>query len=119
VNESLERKIELTTIQAKILEVLGVGKENATRLDDLQKRLGISERKIRIAIEAMRNEGYLILVPSSPPWGYFLAQSQDEVQEFINYFRSRVIDECKIMRSIKLASQKKFTHQFGQIKMFN
>lgn len=111
------QKVELTQLQARILELLQVGKENAIKLNDLQKRMGISERKLRMTIESLRNEGYLILVPSSPPWGYYLAQTQDEVDEFINYMRSRVIDECLIMRSMKIGAKKKFSKQYGQLEL--
>lgn len=116
--DSLERKIELTQIQAKILEVLQIGHDNAIRREDLQKRIGVNERKMRDVIESLRREGYIILVSSNQPWGYYIGQTQEEVDEYINYMRSRIIDEYHVYRSVKNAAKKKFQHEFGQIPMF-
>lgn len=116
--ESTERKIELTQLQARILEILGRGRANAIRREDLQKRTGINERKMREVIESLRREGYIILIGANRPYGYYLGETQEEVAEFIAYFRSRIVDECITLRDVKVAANKKFARTFGQIPMF-
>jgi len=124
----LEKKIALTNLQARIIEHLCNGHKNAVGLKDLCKLTSTNERKLRLAIEALRNEGYLLVfgqklrVKEDGKWivlpaGYFFAATQQEANEFITYMRSRVIDECLIMRSIRLAAKKKFQREFGQIPL--
>jgi hypothetical protein len=115
--ESTEQKIALTAIEAHILEVLPIGHDNAILLRNLKARVGIPERQLRLVIEKLRNEGWLVLVSGQPPYGYYYCKDRSEAQEFIEYMRSRVIQECRIMRSNKVASFKKFSKQFGQISM--
>lgn len=114
----IEKKIELTNLQAKILEVLQIGHENAIGKSDLQKRIGVDERKLREIIESLRLEGYLILIGKREPYGYFMARTQDEVNDCIDYFRSRVKNEYHTYKSLRIAAKKKFAHEFGQIRMF-
>lgn len=113
-----EQKIALTELQARILEVLLKGHQNAIRREDLQKRIGIDERKMREVIESLRREGHLILVNASKPFGYFLAETQEEVDQYVAYMRSRIIDEYHVYRSVRNAAKKKFAREYGQIPMF-
>jgi hypothetical protein len=121
-----EQKIELTEIQIKILNLLRIGHKNAIGLKDLCMRTNENERKIRLAIEALRNEslnakgdsGYLILISGKPPYGYFLAETKEEVEECMEYFRSRVRNEYHTYRSIIFAAKKKFSKSFGQLPLF-
>jgi hypothetical protein len=126
----IQQKIELTNLQARILEILQIGHKNAIGLKDLCKRLNGDDRKVRLAIEALRNEGYLVLFGQKQkskddkgnkivlPSGYYIGKTFNESMEFYNYMKSRVIEECHIMRSIKLATHKKFEHTFGQLPLF-
>lgn len=111
-------KEELTEMQIRILNALKIGHANATPLRELCRKTEISERKLRMAIEVLRNEGFLIVFFPSKPEGYGIAETPDEATTFIEYMRSRIKNECKIMRSIKQASFKRFTHQVGQLQMY-
>jgi hypothetical protein len=112
-----EDKLALTTMQASVLEKLGKGHENAMLLSDLVKRTAISERKLRMVIESLRHERYLILINGKKPFGYFICQTWQEYLDFKAYFTSRIIDECLILRDIKLGAKQKFSHEYGQLKL--
>jgi hypothetical protein len=126
---------ELTELEIRVLNILLIGHRNAIGLKELCKRLvQKDDRKVRIAIEQLRNQGYLVLfaqreivyipdhtgklIKTVLPSGYFIAETMQETAEFIEYMRSRVIAECKIMRSIKIAAFKKYSLQFGQLPLF-
>lgn len=102
--ESAEKKIELTQLQAHILELIQIGKDNAIRLDDLKKRTGVSDRKVRLAIEDLRRQKWAILSTTKQPSGYYLAQNQAEVDECLHMMRNYIIELCKTRRNIKLGS---------------
>lgn len=127
-------QIELNELEIKVLNILQRGHKNAMSLRDLVLRTSSNERKLRLAIETLRLQGYLILfaqkekiyIPDHKrklvkfilPSGYFLAETIDEVEAFRAYMKSRVIAECKIMWAMKVASKKYFEKQFGQIPLF-
>ncbi len=117
MNEKIQKTD--TLLQTRILEKLEIGHDNALPLKELCKRLDTrNERKVRLAIEDMRHDGYLILVAPDPPFGYFLCETQNEFDAFHSYIRSRIIDEALILRDLKLAAKKKFQQQYGQLPMF-
>ncbi len=116
-NLSTIQKIELTAIQAKIIESLGIGKENAIRLDDLRKRVGLSERYVRLGIISLRNEGYPILSSVSKPYGYYFCGSEAEGQAFLDLYLSYIKDLCVTRQAVKMALKQRFTKSFGQLPM--
>jgi len=61
---ALSKEVPLTT---KVLELLQNGHENAMPLKDLCKRLTTPERKVRLAIEALRREGWQIVITATTP----------------------------------------------------
>lgn len=121
--------LESLTLQATILEKLGIGHRNAIGLKDLCKRTGANERKLRLAIESLRLQGYIVLFAQKEitkdtkgnkiifPSGYFIGETREESEEFYQYMKSRVICECLVMRSIKLATRKKFEKTVGQLSL--
>jgi len=110
-------KYELTEIEIKVLNHLETGHNNAISLKNLCLRTGEKERQIRLAIESLRNQGYIILFFPTLPQGYGMAETEVDVTEFIDYMRERVKSECIIIRSIKVAAKKKFMHEFGQLPL--
>lgn len=111
-------KDALTELEISVLNHLKIGHDNTISLKELSQRIGVNERKLRMTIEALRNEGYLVVFFPSKPEGYGIAETQEEARVFIEYMRSRIISECKILRSVKQASFKRFTKTVGQLKMF-
>lgn len=86
----------------RILEKLGAGHENALPLKELCRKLDTrNERKVRLAIESLRHEGYPIVIAPEKPFGYFMVNNKQELDDFIKYFRSRIIGECLILAKVK------------------
>jgi biotin operon repressor len=108
---------EQTELEIRVLNHLEVGHNNAISLKNLCLKTGIKERKIRMVIESLRHEGYLVLFCPDIPMGYCLAATKQEVDIFMEYMRSRIIAECLILRNIKVAARKKFSHEFGQLPL--
>lgn len=99
---------ELTELEIRVLSHLGIGHNNAVLLKNLCLLTGTNERKIRIAIESLRRQGWAIIIPGTPPWGYFLAETQEELDDYVSYMRSRIIEEYRTFRIVRKATIKKF-----------
>lgn len=113
INTTL-KNIELTELEAKIIEILQNGKANATRLDNLVKRLSTNERKIRQAIESLRREGYAILITARG--GYFFAENKAELDEYVAYMKSRLLNEYRTYKIVSRATKNKIG-QVVQLKL--
>ena len=109
-------KSESQDLTTRILEKLGVGHQNAMLLKDLTKRLAIPERKTRMGIEQLRREGWCILISGSKPFGYFLAENQDELDIYVHYMRSRMIEEYKTFKIVRKATIRQF-HKSVQLQL--
>jgi hypothetical protein len=112
-----ESKIALIEIEIKVLNHLDYGHLKAMKLKDLCLRTGEKERKIRIAIESLRRQGWAILIPCEKPFGYFLAENQTELDSYINYMRHRMVEEYHTFRIVKKATLRKFDKAM-QIPLF-
>ncbi len=105
-------------LQTKVLELLNNGHANAILLKDIQKRLQVKdERKIRIAIEKLRREGWQIIIPATRPYGYFIAENQAELDEYDHYMRSRMIEEYRTYKIVKRATKRKIQKEYGQLSL--
>lgn len=71
----------------KISDILSYGQGAALPLKHLVKVTGINERTIRLMIARERREGALIL--SDNLHGYFLADTQEEIERFVKSMRGR------------------------------
>jgi biotin operon repressor len=101
-------KEQLTELEIRVLNHLEYGHNNAISLKNLCLRTKMPERKIRKVIEALRREQWAILIHPSPPWGYFLAATKEELEEYNNYMRHRLIEEYRTYKIVKNATIKKF-----------
>jgi biotin operon repressor len=101
----MENEVPLST---KVLELLQNGKDNAIFRRDLCKKLNKKEREVRLAIEELRHEGWQIVTSGQ---GYFIAETNEELQEFIDYMRSRIREECIMLREVRLATKRKITKE--------
>lgn len=106
--ESVEQKIALTELQARVIEMLQNGKENAVLRTELCKRLQESERKVRLTIESLRHEGWQIVTSGQ---GYYICKSEDELNEFVRYMRSRIREECIMLAQVRKATKRKIERQ--------
>ena len=109
---------ELTELEIRVLSHLEVGHNNTISLRNLTLRSGTSERKVRLAIESLRHQGYLIIFWPTIPQGYCIAETQEEVDIFKDYMLHRIKNECWILRDIRVAAKRKFSREFGQMKLF-
>ena len=109
-------KSESQDLTTRILEKLGVGHKNAMLLRDLTKRLGIPERKTRMGIEQLRREGWCVLISGSKPFGYFMAESQTELDDYCHYMKSRMIEEYHTYKIVRKATIRQF-HKSVQLPL--
>jgi hypothetical protein len=110
-------KYELTELEISVLNHLKTGHDKATPLREFCLKTGIHERKLRMAIESLRRQGWAVLIPASKPFGYFLAQDRAELDEYTNYMRHRLIEEYHTYKSVKKATLTKINKEFGQLPL--
>lgn len=77
--------------RGKVLEALSrhVGREHGITAAALAREAGVSERKLREAISALREDG--IAVCGHPKTGYFIAETAEELEESCRFLRSRAM----------------------------
>ena len=84
------------------------GRENAIKRTDLNcairelSRPFLDDRKMRAIIAELRHEGFPILFATSEPAGYYLPRNLAELEEGLNKLRSYIIDECMVLRDLKI-----------------
>jgi DNA-binding GntR family transcriptional regulator len=87
-----------------MLQYLKKGRKNAVTRSELARLAGVSDRRMRKAIEDLRNEGYLICNLQDGK-GYFIAESEQDLksQFAINNARamSILIQQKYIRRELK------------------
>jgi predicted DNA-binding transcriptional regulator len=79
------------------------GKTRAIRVVELAHDAGISERDVRHAVSALREDG--IAVCSHPTVGYWIASSPQELDESCQFLRSRAMKSLVLearMRNVAL-----------------
>lgn len=92
-----------------MLEEQHVGRKHAIKARHLAQKLGERERVVRAAISEARKGGALILSAISPPYGYFVAETVEEWQEFRNSnLRSRALDILETDKAMAEAARRRF-----------
>lgn len=64
---------------SKILDHIGVGKANAVTRQELVRRMGLSDRKVRNMIEAARREG-AVIVNLGDGAGYYISDRLEDIR---------------------------------------
>jgi hypothetical protein len=108
-------------IERAMLRILSfhVGKDHAIDKPTLMSELKNSgfhtnERQARSTIVDLRKHGHLIC-SSSGEGGYFIAQSQDEYDEFAQVeYRSKIIDMSETLRAMDEGAVKIFRHAHSE-----
>lgn len=111
----MKDKMFQKALEAQVLYNIGIGHANAARKSILVKNLHQNERLIRQTIENLRREGYAILVSGKPPYGYFFAENQTELQDYVKYMKSRLIEEYRTYKLVQKATKGKLG---GQLPLF-
>ncbi len=85
------------------------GRRNALRIDELQKLTGINNRELRASISELRKQGILILSSCAKrPYGYYLAETPEEVREGVADLISRARDLSETIRGIQKGAESSF-----------
>lgn len=99
-------------LKQAVLSQLNKGKEKALRGETLCQRLGQKDsRKIRLLIQELIADGQPICSTPHPPYGYFLAETPEEVKEALIVLRSYGKMIFLHYRDLKRAGQKAFPLQ--------
>ena len=89
----------------KILGMLRYGESNSIPRRELVKRCCISDRSVRSCIAELRNDG-IPVCSNSKTSGYFIADSDDEVDHFLNENHKRAM--------VLLSINKKVSEGYGR-----
>ncbi len=93
---------EKTQLKMSILLLLKKGHEAAITGEQLADKLNErGTRAIRIAIRELINSGVCIIGANSKPYGYFIADIQEEVDEYRAELRSYLCEHALRRRDIK------------------
>lgn len=88
--------------QAKIADLLLLGRENAIPRRELEKLTGLDGRTVRLMIERERRAGTLII--SDNQHGYFLTDDPVEAQRFAHSMQHRAREILRTARAIEVAA---------------
>lgn len=103
--------------QAEKLIIMNVfeerpGRRNAIKIDDLEKLTGINNRELRATISELRKDGVLILSScTAKPYGYYLAETPEEVREGVADLISRAQDLQETIKGIRRGCIQRFGNQ--------
>jgi len=89
---SLNFDSPLSTDEAAVLALLGHGRGAAVSSTEIVKRTGLSERKVQQVIRSLRmKHGYPIGAAVEEPFGYYIADKQEELADMARALRSRAL----------------------------
>ena len=92
-----------TTSRQRISDFLGHGQNAAVPLRHLKELAGLPGREVRRMIEAERRAGALII--SDNRHGYFLADTQEEVNQFVKSMLRRSGEIARTARMVGQAAE--------------
>ena len=78
--------------EAAVLALLREGRRAAVSSTEIVKRTGLSERKVQQVIRSLRmKHGYPIGAAVEEPFGYYIADKQEELADMARALRSRAL----------------------------
>lgn len=94
-------------LTVKILTALRVGRKEAITAGQFAARFGLKDdRKVRLAINELIDQGWPVLSSvDGPYYGYFFAETQEELDKCIGQLESRAIETWDRANKIKKAAQ--------------
>lgn len=97
----------MTELEGLVLGELKPGHSNAIPGRILASRLLYkNDREVRLAIRSLIEQGHPILSSVKPPMGYFIAETQEEIKEYQEVLQSRILEDARRKRDIKLAGRR-------------
>ncbi len=104
-----------TDLKSAILHHLQYGKQSAMTGKVLSQRCGErGTRAMRQAIRELVQNGYLIGLSPRPPYGYYLIETPEELQECMATLQGYCVNAALHRRDLKRAASQRL---FGQRKM--
>lgn len=98
--------------EAAVLALLGHGRGAAVSSTEITRRTGLSERKIQQVIRALRMQhGYPIGAAVEEPFGYYIADKQEELADMARALRSRAL---KVLAVAARFSKRSLRMEFDQ-----
>jgi len=95
-----------TDLKYAILTQLKRGRSNALPGRLLAQRLGFKDdRRIRNTIRELIAEGHPIAASVSPPMGFFIAQTKNEVEQYLSDLKGRLVEDAYRRRDFKIAAR--------------
>jgi hypothetical protein len=105
-----------TELEIRIENALGIGKENAIKMRELQLKIGAkSNRKVRLAIENMRLHNVIVLSDSTH--GYWIEDSFSECSDWLDFMTSYIADISHLVKVVKIHAENKYHRQY-QLPLF-
>jgi len=104
-----QRSYELTaaeqsTLPGQVLALLVRGHAEKRRFTgaELAWQLGYhGDRQVRLAINELREKGYVVLLAVRGEMGYWLSDSAQEVNDYIATQQSRIVEDAKLIRTVR------------------
>lgn len=94
----------------EIIEYIPKGKANAVSRNYLKTVTGMTDRHIRMAIQAFNESGEGIIACEAGK-GYFVPETRSEAESYIRYSQSYLISLARKDRSMKRAVERMFSDQ--------
>lgn len=95
-------KREITELEAKVLNAIPNGLENATPYYRLKERLnGIDERNFREVIHSLRKKQYPIGAIRYRGGGYFIIRDEEERQQALQGLRNQTESQLELIELMK------------------
>jgi hypothetical protein len=88
------------------LEANHAGRGKAIKAADLAFKFNSNLREINEVIRQLRKDGILVGSAKEPPFGYFIPVTVEEVNAYLNSFKSEMFDMLKtfynLMRAVRV-----------------
>jgi len=95
----------LSTDEAAVLALLGHGRGAAVSSTEIVKRTGLTVRRIQeVVLDLRMKHGEMVMAAVKHPRGYYIAQTQDEIVDYVNSLMSRALKELKVAAKFRRVS---------------
>ena len=101
----------MNCLEAQLLEILQAhqGKDQAITVDELQRLVPVSTRKIRAVMARLVTERRIPIASSvQPPYGFYLITSEEEARQCLHQYWSRVKEVSRRARRLHAAVKEQF-----------
>lgn len=104
-------------LKASIIYNLQYGQNHAIKKNDLAQRCHVGERKLRLLIRELIDDGYPVCGSPQFPYGYFLANSPEEIKAELNILRSYGKELFRRYSTLKKIRSSLFLQYPGQLPL--